>query len=71
MSSRRVPPINNERQLRAELEDTKRKQMRLENEDLVVEFPRRLLLRSPNGTYFAITVDNAGALSAINVGTKL
>ncbi len=71
MTSRRVPPINNERQLRAELEDTKRKQMRLENEDQVVEFPRRLLLRSPNGTYFAITVDNAGALSAINVGTKL
>ncbi len=37
-------------------------------EDVVIEDPRRLFLRSPNGTYFAITVDDAGKLSATNMG---
>ena len=40
-------------------------------EDVVIETPRRLLLRSPNGTYWSIGVTNAGVLTATNVGTSL
>lgn len=40
-------------------------------EDVVIDGERRLLLRSPNGTYFGLTVDNAGALSTVNLGTSL
>lgn len=42
-----------------------------EVEDVVVETPRRLLLRSPDGHYWAIAVTNAGALTATDVGTTL
>jgi len=33
------------------------------DEDLEILTPRRLILRSPNGTRYAITVDNAGVVS--------
>jgi len=33
------------------------------DEDLEILAPRRLILRSPNGTRYAITVDNAGIVS--------
>ncbi|AYJ85779.1 hypothetical protein D3Y57_07070 [Sphingomonas paeninsulae] len=39
--------------------------------DVVLDGPRRLMLRSPNGTYFSVTVDNAGALHTVNLGTSL
>ena len=32
-------------------------------EDLEILAPRRLILRSPDGTRFAITVDNSGVVS--------
>ncbi len=69
--SRSTPPINNERQLRGQLEDQRRGLRAVQEEDVIVELPRRLLLRSPNGTFFAITVDDAGVVSALNVGTTL
>jgi hypothetical protein len=38
--------------------------------DVVIEDPRRLFLRSPNGTYFSVSVDDAGTLSTVNMGTN-
>lgn len=40
-------------------------------EDVVIDYNRRLMLRSPNGHYWAVTVDNAGALSTVDMGTSL
>lgn len=39
--------------------------------DVVIEYPRRLMLRSPNGHFWAIGVDNAGALTTTDMGTSL
>ena len=39
--------------------------------DVVVETPRRLMLRSPDGHYWALTVSNAGALGTVDMGTSL
>lgn len=39
-------------------------------EDVVIDADRRLLLRSPSGTYWAITVNDAGGLSTTNVGVN-
>ncbi len=39
--------------------------------DVVIDGPRRLMLRSPDGTYWAVSVDNAGALATTNMGTTL
>jgi hypothetical protein len=43
---------------------------RSKREDVVVEDPRRLFLRSPNGTYWQISVTDAGAITATNMGTN-
>ena len=37
-------------------------------EDVVIDGARRLLLRSPNGTYFALVVSDAGVISTVNMG---
>lgn len=42
----------------------------IRQEDQVFDQERRLLLRSPNGTFFAIVVDDAGGLSTVNVGAN-
>jgi hypothetical protein len=39
------------------------------DEDVRVDGGPRLLLRSPDGHYWSITVDNAGALVTTDVGT--
>ncbi len=39
--------------------------------DAVIETPRRLMLRSPDGHYWALTVDNAGVLGTVDMGTAL
>jgi hypothetical protein len=39
--------------------------------DTVIETPRRLMLRSPDGHYWALTVSNAGVLGAVDMGTAL
>lgn len=63
--------VDTEAHLRAALDRQGRRQRDLEEGDIVIEEPRRLLLRSPNGTYFTLSVDDAGALTATDVGTKL
>lgn len=60
-----------DRQLREDLEAQRRKQRELEEGDVIVEHPRQLLLRSPNGTFFALAVGDTGVLSAVNMGSTL
>ena len=63
--------IDSEPQLRAELERQRRKQREIEEADIVVEHPRRLLLRSPNGSYWALAVADNGTLTATDAGSRL
>lgn len=44
---------------------------RLAQEDVVIEGDRQLKLRSPNGTYWGVVVDDAGNFSSVNLGTEL
>lgn len=63
--------IRDERQLRGRLEDIRRDQQRANEEDIIVEHPRRLFLRSPNGHFWLLGVDNSGALTTTDMGTSL
>lgn len=54
--------------VRREGEETARSVERLQGEDVVIEFPRRLKLRSPDGTYWILGVDDTGALTTENAG---
>lgn len=56
--------------LRQRADASDRTRSRDNQADVVIEDPRRLFLRSPNGTYFAVTVNDAGALSTVNMGTN-
>lgn len=57
--------------LRRRIDEGDRARDRQSQEDVVVEDPRRLFLRSANGTFFALRVDDAGNLSTVNMGTSL
>lgn len=39
--------------------------------DQIFEHPRRLILRSENGHYWQLTVDNAGALHTTDLGSAV
>lgn len=58
------------RSLQAELERQSNTLDRAAGEDVVIDDVRRLLLRSPNGTFWAITVDDAGGLATVNMGAN-
>ncbi|HEX8418818.1 MAG TPA: hypothetical protein VF638_02260 [Sphingomonas sp.] len=62
--------IRDQGSLEAELGRMDRRTRDLSLEDVVIGLDRRLLIRSPNGTYFAIVVSDAGALSTVNVGAQ-
>jgi hypothetical protein len=57
--------------LRQRLDESDRRAARAAQEDVVVEFPRRLFLRSASGTYWQIGVSDAGVLTATNAGATL
>ena len=59
------------RGLTASAERLQRDQRQAAEADVVIDGPRALKLRSPNGTYYALVVDDAGVLSTVNVGTSL
>lgn len=56
---------------RDRLDSADRKRRQDVEGDVVIDGPRRLLLRSPNGTYFSIGVSDAGVLTTTNMGTRL
>jgi hypothetical protein len=57
--------LRNETELRAALEREDRNNQKL-TRDVVIE-GRRLVLVAPDGTRFALTVSNAGALAAVAI----
>lgn len=63
--------IESERQLRGELEGIRRDQQRQNEEDVIIEHPRRLFLRSSDGHFWLLGVDNTGALTTTDMGTSL
>jgi hypothetical protein len=66
------PPSNQiDRQTRNALSDHDRRLRRNADEDVIIGDGRRLIVRSPNGHFWNITVDNAGAITAIDMGTSL
>lgn len=67
----RSATIKDVRSVQAQLDRASRDLGAMSIEDVVIDNARRLLLRSPNGTYFAIGVTDAGVVTATNVGTKL
>jgi hypothetical protein len=42
-----------------------------DDDDVILGDGRRLILRSPNGHFWNVTVDNLGALTATDMGTTL
>lgn len=59
-----TPTIETERNRQIAMADQmNRKKM----QDVAVEAGARLILVSPNGTRYSVTVDNSGALSAVAV----
>lgn len=66
-----VSRIESERQLRGEFEKVRSDQRRASEEDVIIEHPRRLFLRSPDGHFWQLGVDNAGTITATDVGTSL
>lgn len=37
--------------------------------DVVIQHPRRLTLRSPNGHFWSVQISDTGAISAVDIGT--
>lgn len=64
-----ISALTDPRQVREEMDRMRRNQRDQNEGDVIIEYPRRLLLRSPNGKYWAISVSNAGVLSASDAGT--
>ena len=58
-------------QLRQRLEEMRQQLRVLEQGDVILEAGRRALFRSPNRTYWSLTVSDAGAVVLTNVGTTL
>ncbi len=57
--------------LRQRADGSDRRQREDAQADIVIEHPRRLYLRAPNGTYWEVSVGNTGILSTTNVGGTL
>lgn len=56
--------------LRQRIDDNDKALQRVGLEDVVVEDPRRLFIRSSGGIYFKLTVDDDGNLSTVNMGSN-
>jgi hypothetical protein len=63
--------LGDERATRAALAEHDRRLRRAENEDVIIGDGKRLILRSPNGHFWSVTVDDLGALSTTDMGTSL
>lgn len=58
-----------DRRSRVALSDQERRLRRAEVADLLVGDGRRLIIRSPNGHFWNVTIDDAGALVTADLGT--
>ena len=57
--------------LRQRADESERRATAAAQEDVVIEYPRRLCIRSANGTFWQVSVTDAGVMSTTNVGTSL
>lgn len=60
-----------ERQTRAVISDLDRRVRSSENNDVLIDASRRLIMRSPSGRFWALAVSDAGVLSAVDMGLTL
>ncbi|HEV2078706.1 MAG TPA: hypothetical protein VGR19_02250 [Allosphingosinicella sp.] len=63
--------VRNVQALTQHLENVRHDVRRIEEGDVILENGRRALIRSANGTYWSVTVTDAGVLQTTNVGTTL
>jgi hypothetical protein len=70
MASPGSASVKDIRGLRSALERQSRDVELASTADVVIDATRRLLLRSPNGTYFALVVSDAGVISTVNMGAN-
>lgn len=59
-----------QRRQRSQIDDATRAHRDVAEGDQVFDSVRRLFLRSPNGTHFAVVVANDGTLSTVNMGAN-
>lgn len=67
---RPAPNIRDVSGLDGALRDQADSLARMAQEDVVIDGFRRLMLRSPNGHYHAITVGDDGGLSSVDLGAS-
>lgn len=63
--------LRDERQVRAAIEEQERRRRQAQQEDVRIENGRRLILRSPDGHFWSLGVDNTGALTTTDLGPTL
>jgi hypothetical protein len=63
--------LNDERSIRAATDGLARRLKQAENNDVIIGDGRRLILRSPNGHFWNVTVGDTGTLTATDMGTTL
>jgi hypothetical protein len=63
--------MGDEHRTRAAVDDLDRRLSQQETADVRIEAGRRLVLRSPNGHFWSVGVDNLGALTTTDLGTSL
>jgi hypothetical protein len=62
--------LGTERLTRAALDEHSRRLRRAEDNDVLIGDGRRLIVRSPNGHFWNITVDDAGVIAATDMGAE-
>jgi hypothetical protein len=62
---------NEQRRQRDRQAQTDRRVAKMADSDVMIDSVRRLILRSPAGTYFSLAVADDGSLSTVNLGTSL
>lgn len=70
MTSQRSQPIPDQRALERALSDMRAEMRRLAESDVLASGDRRLVLRSPDGHFWSVTVGDDGALSTVDLGTS-
>jgi hypothetical protein len=63
--------IRNAGDIESALRENDKQRQRDQQADVLVEMPRRLILRSPDGTYWQISVANDGTLVTDNLGSAV
>ncbi|TKD50579.1 hypothetical protein [Sphingomonas baiyangensis] len=67
MSPRELQDMEREKR---RVDNLERKQRQAQDEDVILDGDRRLVLRSPDGSYWALTVSDAGAVAARPIGGR-